>query len=480
MKKQDKPNNKPSAWLLPCLSVAAVTAFPAVFLYCQNAEETSFFEVAPFLFGSVAVGLVLFACLAVVTKSSGKAALVTSFFMLLMLNFSYVENAMKLVLPNLKYWHTVPVVVVAALHIAWFLWRLMKEETASDASKVLCLVFGGLILLNAVTAVPQIMEHARAIRALQASKNSQTEQRPPSDADMPNVYLLIFDEYANFPEMEEYYNYDNAPLKDFLAEHNFNISYTSHNESILSHTVQTNMASLDYLVNDSTPLSERNLLRHNGALFELMRGHGYSVRILENGDFYGGSMPEGYSSSTSVATTAEGVDMEMLLCQKTILYPMFQKYDAQVIQDYNIISDHLVATAGEVRNTFTLAYFGFPHPPFVVDENGKELGSGAYAGPEVWSNKSFYLGQFKYTTKLMLSILSGIIEQDPRAVIMVMSDHGARGTPGVPYEMKSNSLNALYYQGETQEIEGLSNVNTLRFIMNCLFDLNYEMVPVPN
>lgn len=299
-------------------------------------------------------------------------------------------------------------------------------------------------------------------------------------SDMPNVYLLIFDEYANFPEMEEYYDYDNAPLKDFLSENNFNISYTHHNESILSHTVQTNMVQLDYVVSDDTSLGERNVLRRKGPLYDVMKEHGYQVQILESGDFYGGSMPEESGGADSVATTINGESMQLLLYQRTVLYPLFKQNTVQIIQDYETIADYLETHAGEQKGTFTLAYFCLPHQPFIVDENGGEVGLGGYSGPEAWTNKKYYLGQFKYTTsKLMIPILESIVTSDPNAIIMLMSDHGARGTVGATWEMKTNSLNAVYYKGETIENEGLSNVNTIRLVLNRLFNLDYKMVAVP-
>lgn len=133
-----------------------------------------------------------------------------------------------------------------------------------------------------------------------------------------------------------------------------------------------------------------------------------------------------------------------------------------------------------MNDTFTLAYFCLPHSPFIVDEEGREVGLGGYVGSESWSNKDYYLGQFKYTTsKLMLPILDTIVTDDPDAVIILMSDHGARGTPGVTWEMKTNSLNTVYYRGQDMEIEGLSNVNTLRTVLNRLFSLDYEMVDIP-
>lgn len=465
-------------YLFSAITVAVVCAFPAAFLYFQNAAEAGFSEAAPFLFGSVAVGLVIFAALAALTRKPGKSAIIVSLFMMAVLNFSYLENAMKLALPDLKYWHTVPIVLVVMLHVMYAIWHFTKENTAGDVSKIVCLVFGGLIIFNSAIAAPKIVGHYKTQRILAEKKEQEAQQPGQSNTDMPNVYLLIFDEYANFTEMEECYDYDNAPLKDFLVEHNFNISYTSHNESAVSRTVQTNMANLDYIVADSTDAGERDVLRHNGVLFQVMRDHGYNIRILEDGNFYGGSMPD-ESSVVSKATTVNGEDIEILLWRMTILYPLFQKNDIHIIQDYEAIADYIGDTAADVQNTFTLAYFCFPHPPFVVDEYGNELGLDAYAGPNAWGNKAYYLGQFKYATKIMLSILGEVIENDPKAVVVLMSDHGARETPGVTLEMKINSLNALYYQGEKCSIEGLSNVNTLRTVLNELFSLNYEMVEVP-
>lgn len=97
--------------------MAAGSVFLSAFPFCQNAGEAGFSEVALVLFGSVAVGLLLFTAFSVLTHGPGKAALAASVLMLLVLNFSYVEQAIKLVLPNLKYCHTALVALAAALHI---------------------------------------------------------------------------------------------------------------------------------------------------------------------------------------------------------------------------------------------------------------------------------------------------------------------------------------------------------------------------
>lgn len=466
-------------YIFPAGAVALVSAFPAAFLYFQNADQADFSEVSRFLFGSIFVSLLAFSVLATLTHKIGKASLSVSLVMMLILNFFYVEAAIKLALPDLKYWHTSTISVIAVLHIVYFLWRFLEDDLAMDVTKVLCFVFGGLLLLNAATATPQIIERVQAQQKMTVEMKIQSKQTIRSGSDMPNVYLIIFDEYANFPQMEECYNYDNAPLKDFLKDHKFNISYTSYNESIRSDTVQTNMVNLDYIVDDETPSKTKEVLRHNGILFDVMKNHGYDVQILESSAFYGGYVPDG---STSSASTINGETIEMLLWQKTIFYPFFQLNNPRRmrnVRNSQEIASLLETQTVELSKTFTLAYFCLPHQPFVVDENGNQHRATIYDTLNIWNNKKYYLDQFKYTTKLMLPILESIVENDPQAVIMLMSDHGARDAPGATWDLKRNSLNVLYYQGEEYNIEGLSNVNTIRATLNNLLDEDYEMVPVP-
>lgn len=461
------------------MSICAISTFPVIFMYCQNADEAGFGEIVPVLLGYLTVGILLFTVFVVFLRTVAKATLISIVFIIILLNFALLENLLKIVFPSLRYWHSVPILLVIGMHFAYFISRLIKEDIAEVGVKILGLVFVCLIAINVIFAIPQIIGYMKAQSEL-AEIRKQKEQTVEGVLDEPNVYLLIFDEYANFPQMEEYYSYDNAPLKDFLIKNNFNIDYSGHNESIQSFTVQANMVQLDYVTNDSASAGEKKVLRHNGKLFEVMKNHGYYVQILENGDFYGGSMPDGNESKGIRATTANGESMQLLLCQRTVLYPLFKQNNTQIIKDYTMIADYLSKQAGEVNGTFTLAYFDFPHPPFIVDEKGRDIGIDGYSGPDVWANKDYYLGQYKYTTsKLILPILKSIVTEDPDAIIMLMSDHGARGTIGATWEMKTNSLNAVYYQGKEIDNEGLSNVNTIRLVLNKLFDLNYEMVDVP-
>lgn len=84
--------------------------------------------------------------------------------------------------------------------------------------------------------------------------------------------------------------------------------------------------------------------------------------------------------------------------------------------------------------------------------------------------------------------MDNIQAHDPEAVIILQSDHGARlghhlaELYGDPYDAETdtihqqNILNCVYLPGETVDITGLNGINTLRTVLNRLFQLDYAMV----
>lgn len=471
---------KVKALWAPVLAVLLTAAFPAVFLYCQNAEEAAFGEMVPALLIFAGVGMVLFLLSFLLLRKADVAAIVAVVFILILTNFALVEKVLNQLFPWMRYWHAVPIILFLGFHIAWAAWKLLPEDMTRDIVRVLCLVFGVLILINLATGAPGMIRYAQAQQKLREVR----EQRIEAATDRPNVYLLMFDEYANFPQMEEYYHYDNAPLKDFLEGHNFAIAYQGHNDSIMSTTVQTNLVNMDYVVSNTTPGPEKDTLRkRDAALFSLMRERGYDVRLFETKDFYGGYNPAGGEVNTA-ALTINGENLLDIAVQRTVVYPFWTKENTQAIQEIEDMTDYLSDPANiPAGGTFTLAYYCFPHQPFLADADGNYVATEGWAN---WEDDRYYLGQYQYATKLMLQILNNLVKNDPNSVILLMSDHGARASTSpsymekFPLEVMNNSLNAVYYQGEEKlDIDGLSVVNTLRTVLNRLFDLDYEMLPVP-
>lgn len=132
----------------------------------------------------------------------------------------------------------------------------------------------------------------------------------------------------------------------------------------------------------------------------------------------------------------------------------------------------------------------FPHQPWVVDENGKLLDE---KDRDNFENTDIYLGQLKYANKLIYDMVETLIENDPNSTIFLLSDHGFR-YPTHMYrlfgeEMEDsdlerfymrNILNAVYVSGEKHDIEAYSGINTVRTVLDKMFNLGLGLIEEAN
>lgn len=470
-------------WGWPFLTVLAVSIFPVLFLYCNNAGEVNFSEtLVPLLLYS-GLGLILFALALLLTRSAPHASIVASLLAAVVFNFALLEKGLKLLFPVLRYWHTLTIILVFALHIVWFLWKKLSRETACDMYRVVSLVFGGLLMVNVVTSIPSILNKTQANAKLEQSTKQFASQT--ANVENPNIYLLIFDEMASFKQIEKYYNYDNRELKSFLEDNKFTISYDSHNESIMTSTVMTNIVNLDYVVDNTMSEADKEVVRHNGQLFELLRQHGYQIRNLTPLGIYGEDYDVGQNGAGQGAVTASGEGFSDLLMQQTCIYPFFEKNNSERVSSFYPIIEFL-SNPSCVNNepTFSLMHIEFPHQPFVVDKNGNQLPGVVYNN---WNDDSVYLGQYIYAGKLMQQTLQNLVQYDPNSLIVVMSDHGARASTDPKLFMEKFDLedvncilNTFYYKGmDLSEFVNLSGVNTMRMLLNQVLHTDFKELEVP-
>lgn len=474
---ETKKIKKFSETIIAILSFVAVSIFPVLFLYFQNADEASFSEVIDPLVTFSGIGIIFFLFFLIISKSLSKAAIIADLFLLVSLNYALLEKGIQVIFPGLRYWHVILLGLFVLTHMAWFICRMVPDELAQTISLVICIVFCGLILINGVFAIPTIVNKA----GMENKMIDQQESNVEVDSSMPNVYYLLFDEYSSIDFMKKYYDYDNSEFAEYLLERGFNLSYNSQNESIMTSTITTNYVNLDYVVTNYTSESEKEYLRHNNLLFKFLKENNYKITGIGNSDYFG-IQSEGDHLDSS-AKTAEGDTLKTILINNTIAYPFFERnYSANAKFILDSV-ERLKSLKHEPSSSqFTLLYIAPSHTPFAFDENGEMLRTGFTN----WEDKRYYLGTYKYTTKLMIEIVDSILKTDPNSIIVLQSDHSARASTDANLFMKmfdlkdmANPFNAVYYCGKPMDISGLSGVNTWRVIVNELFDKNYSLVEVP-
>ena len=150
------------------------------------------------------------------------------------------------------------------------------------------------------------------------------------------------------------------------------------------------------------------------------------------------------------------------------------------IFDYFEKPSNYAATSPRV----TYCYMPATHVPFMFNEYGGMIPS---SDSRNWRDTDVYLGQYKFISKHMMATVSTIIENDPDSVIIVMSDHGIRYHADCSLTHKfyitdkdsCRIFNAVYIKGEQYDMEGLSAINTFRYILSLYEGLDYPPIEDP-
>lgn len=462
---------KTKNYLVSGVLVILAALFPVIFTYAQNVAEVDFVEVLPLALVYPAIGIAIWGVFTLITKAPFRSALSAVLLIFFLANYMLVQKVVQMVLPDLKYWHILPIGLFVLGHIIYGIFRF-KEKTFADIIPVGAIVMVAMLLINLVPAVPTI--------AQKMSTNAQTSggNVEAGESAQPNIYWFVFDECASFTVMEEHYGFTDTTYQDHLTDKGFFISQTSRNESGNTNAVLTNCLNLDYVVNSDMSLAEIDTYTKNPPMYQLLRENAYTIRGVGDTMWLGEVESVTASNGASGGQTVEGTGVQEMILQNTVVAP-FVAYDGtaagKVILDaYAYLQDSANISANS--GVFTLTYLCTPHQPFLFDENGNNVAAANYNN---WDDPQYYLGQYKFAMKNLCAMIDCILENDEDCVIIVQSDHGPRFKEGMTFAEQTNVLNAVYYRGEDiSEIDSKSSVNTFRTVFNKLFGTDLEEVPV--
>ena len=444
--------------------------FPVMFMYARNAKEVAAAEMllpAGIFIVCAAAALLIGA---LIFRDWNTAAFFSVGSGLVLTNYDLLLYLAQKVIPQMSYWQLLCLVAVIGILLCIVIKRL---KLADDVVRVAGLVFGGLILLNLITAIPTIIQRVSDSRKQPAQILDDGAYQPGKR----NIYYLLCDEYASFAQLEEEFGFDNGDFRAQVEELGFNISETSENDSDATVVVIANLMQLDYVADaDSTSVELDNLTK-NGRLQQLLIENGYRLRGV--GDTAWLNI-QGARDEKPEAVTSDGVSFSDLLLLRSFLKPFLSRFYAE---DGDYIAAALDDLSGlEIEpntSTFTFAYVCYPHHPYFFNEYGEMNPSEKWINDETGTNNDAYVGAVKYVNSRILPAVKRIIEQDPDAIVVLCSDHGNR-FGAISGKYTHRILNLLYYGGEIiPEFEGLSAINTARLILNREFGLEMAYVELP-
>ena len=303
----------------------------------------------------------------------------------------------------------------------------------------------------------------------------------------PDIYLLIFDEYAGNISLKNDFKYDNTDFLKKLESTGFHvpkISYANYPNTGLSIPSTLNMHYLDFLTEelgkDSADMRLPNEFRDNSLVMKVLKLHGYKIT-----SFYGGLGASGNTNLVSEKLCSYGTintDLRKNLVLtylpisyfNTVLLELHQKEKLECM--FSILPE---IKGSEETPVFVLGQFRLPHAPFIYDSEGNLIKTEKH-----FTDKEAYLEQLIYSSKKILELVDKILENTTRdPVIIVMSDHGYRteidweNPSNEHYVAGFNNLAAYHMPNQMDNLpETISSVNIFRIIFNSYLDTDFEML----
>lgn len=342
----------------------------------------------------------------------------------------------------------------------------------------------------------------------------------PFKLNEPNIYLLLFDEYGSMGAMEKYYGYNCDAMRDFMRSVGINWSEHSYSMSRETKWSMTDLNMMDFVSYGKSWGTLRNM-RNNSTIKKVFGDKlGYDLYQYSQNATWFGSLPSLRNSKNRAnykKTTMDGVESENIVKNQSILGAFENIFgsltpqseikstnNSESLKKYGYYSkDEITSSSAFKKHTYhsdikqvldvldfyenednfkgsqkraIFSHIKCPHVPFYFDQYGQIR---AFSQRMNWNKPEFYLDQYIFITKHIVTIFKTIISADPNSIIIILSDHGIRnhgqGFTNITKKDDCRIFLAVYYCGQPLDIEGMSSVNLMRYIAT---ELGVDMPPV--
>ncbi|MFZ1371869.1 MAG: sulfatase-like hydrolase/transferase, partial [Ferruginibacter sp.] len=163
--------------------------------------------------------------------------------------------------------------------------------------------------------------------------------------------------------------------------------------------------------------------------------------------------------------------------------PFLKNYYLYRKDDYNVQVEQKImeaAASGPAQPSFFYGHLFLPHGQFYRDSTGAFNTADKILDLKYLEDKSLYLSYLKYTNKVIEKLVNKIVDSDPAAAIIILSDHGFYdyANPGDYDPYNFDSICFLRLPGTKPDSSNLprSNVNFFRYLFNAGYGQNLPYV----
>ena len=254
--------------------------------------------------------------------------------------------------------------------------------------------------------------------------------------NLPDVYLIIADEYAGSKELTNIFSFDNSSFLDLLRQKGFFVANNSRSNYGFTTYSMASLLNMDYLdlkrsqANKIDNLFTLKLVCDN-KLCTFFKETGYNVHNYSVFDINGQFTQEENSfvpARTKLFTSQTLLnrlkdDVWLTVAKKLHLKSVVENSLFENLKYNHQIFERTVKTINS-RDTipkFIYTHFELPHFPYYYDQNGNLYSNVENIDP---GDRAKYIQYLRYTNTVLLKIVDEIIQSNKTPpVIILMSDH---------------------------------------------------------
>ncbi len=445
------------------------------------------------------IGLSLFFFLSgkILFKKTGKASVWASVLLIIFFFWGSTHDFLKAHVPAFFSSYRFLLCLLLILLVLLGARLKKKNSTVQKANSFLNLLFIVLLLIEGVSSLYKTINK-------EGKKNNQTYYNTPLQAPLlsepdslrPDIFYIIFDEYASTLSLRQYLDYDNSKLDSVLVKNGFYIAAGSKSNYNSTPFSLASTFALDYF---NVPLEEKKifpkeLLQAQSTIRQtifpaLLKNEDYVIKNYGLCDINGKPSPEEPFFNPEIRdvlykeTFWGRIKYDILWHIQTRVPSLFppheeiKKAEKVLRRNRNNYKNLLTELRIQTKQPkFVFGHIMMPHGRYHLNKNGEKRNLSS-SDEHPGTRDSLYLDQLIYTNTWIDSLVSAANREFSRPrVVVIQGDHGRRDiTPYHPFDLEREkqfmNLNAFYFSDKNYELlyDSISSVNTFRVILNKYF-----------
>lgn len=432
------------------------------------------------------------------TKNKIFLALAIAFGLLFFFNYYLLESFVQYLVMGLMGFKLQLRYVIPILILLYGLTLLVARKAAvsNQIVTIVTCVLATIPVVDLVKAAPHLYSQAvpKKLVSFEMPPRADVKKRQTLRNTQPNVYLIIPDTMPAPETVSDILGGYKYKLPDQLKRLGFHMVENAFSNGLITYTSVPHFFTMNYFFEDNEKISpdkhSRLVSSFEGynPLMAGFRSRGY--RYVQVGGTMHIARCAGYEDvCVGVSTVLQPLD-EIFL-QRTIIHPIFLTFKISY-QRFIEIPDVIARLPSLMKESpfFLHAHMAMPHGPFRFHADCTQYEmpkSDLEIGLKEWQGS--FREQVSCAESQLLQFAAAIIRQDPKAIIIIQSDHG------LTY---ATSLSKEYFSYTKQEIRelnrnfaafylpdrcvsylhpGLSPVNTFRIVFACLDGRSPDFLP---